>query len=492
MRTLKEYVEYFNKYDNELYKNHIDNACAFEWLENNVPLFECPDKTLEMIYYFRWWTLRKHIKKTPEGFVITEFLPDVPWSGKYNVINAAVGHHIYEARWLRNGRKYIEDYINFILSNPETTRRYSMWFIDAIVKFYEVSGNVPANKEFVGKLCDYYEYWETTHGLGNGMFWSIDNYDAMEYSISGTWNFEEKKGIRPTLNSYMCADCKALSALAEKAGMADVAEKYRKKHEVLKSKINETLWDGEFYKALHYEGEDYKQALEVDKTKIVRELIGFIPWYFNLPERGGEKAFCMLESEEYFYNQYGITTAEQNHPDFLYEADHECLWNGYIWPFATSQTLTALKNACKTVPPELGLKKTFVKLLCQYAESQFIVTDDGRKIPWIDEVKHPLREEWSSRKILEDWGWKKETGGTERGKDYNHSTFCDLVISGIVGVDSEADEFRIDPVIPGDWKYFRLENLRFRGSDYTVIYDKTGNMYGCGEGITVLKDGKKL
>jgi len=492
VHTLKDYVAYFNKNDNELYKNSIDNAHALEWLDNNVPLFECPDKTVEMIYYFRWWTLRKHIKQTPEGFVITEFLPDVLWSGKYNVINAAVGHHLYEARWLRNAGAYVEDYINFILSNPESTRRYSMWFVDAVVKFYEVSGNMPSDRKFVEKLCSYYEQWQTAHGLDNGMFWSVDEYDAMEYSISGTWNFESKKGIRPTLNSYMCADCGAISRLAENAGMTEVAEKYRQKHKKLKKQINEILWDGDFFKALHYNGEDFSRALDADKTKIVRELIGYIPWCFNLADRGREKAFCYLESEEHFYTPYGLTTAEQNHPDYLYEADHECLWNGYIWPFATSQTLLALKNASRYAPESLNLKQMFVKLLKQYAESQFITLKNGEKIPWIDEVRHPLRDEWSSRQILKSRGWKAETGGRERGRDYNHSTFCDLVISGIVGVECNAESFSVNPIIPDDWEYFKLENLRFRSSDYTVIYDKTGNVYGCGKGITVFKDGSIL
>src|SRR5690606_41087738 len=52
--------------------------------------------------YFRWWTYRKHLKRTPEGYIITEFLPEVPWSGKYNTINCPAGHHFYEGRWLQD------------------------------------------------------------------------------------------------------------------------------------------------------------------------------------------------------------------------------------------------------------------------------------------------------------------------------------------------------------------------------------------------------
>jgi hypothetical protein len=34
---------------------------------------------------------------------------------------------------------------------------------------------------------------------------------------------------------------------------------------------------------------------------------------------------------------------------------------------------------------------------------------------------------------------KKLKGGEEREKDYNHSTLCDLVISGLIGLRPRAD-----------------------------------------------------
>lgn len=93
--VIESYVNQFNREDNELYKQDIPNCGASDFLRKNIPFFECPDKELEKTYYFRWWTYRKHIKKTPDGFVITEFLPDVPWVGKYNTISCAANHHFY-------------------------------------------------------------------------------------------------------------------------------------------------------------------------------------------------------------------------------------------------------------------------------------------------------------------------------------------------------------------------------------------------------------
>ena len=79
---LKNYVDRFNKNDNELYKQFISNDESFEFLNKNIPMIDLPNKEIEETYYFRWWTYRKHIKNTDDGFVITEFLPKVFWSGK--------------------------------------------------------------------------------------------------------------------------------------------------------------------------------------------------------------------------------------------------------------------------------------------------------------------------------------------------------------------------------------------------------------------------
>ena len=310
----------------------------------------------------------------------------------------------------------------------------------------------------------------------------------MEYSISGTGpDKKPRRGIRPTLNSYMCADALALAKLATLLGETETASEYFSKYNKLKKFINEELYEDGFFRAYHYtENEDTSTVTARHKGESPRELIGYIPFMFDIPEKGREKCFDLLTDGSVFFTEYGLTTAEQSDPRFLYEVDHECLWNGYVWPFATSQTLTALKNVAFSTG-ENKYKDMFAALLKQYAVSHQMVREDGKTVPWIDEVRHPLRDEWSSRTILRDWGWIDRKGGYERGKDYNHSTFCDLVISGLCGVHEDKDELYVTPCIPEDWEYFRISGLRFRGSDYDIVYDKTGEKYGLGKGLNIIK-----
>src|SRR5215204_4178271 len=109
---LKSYTEYFNSIDSEYAVNLVPNAKAYDWLSQNIPLFDSPDSVLERTYYYRWWAMRKHLKQTPDGYVFTEFITSVNHAGKHNTVSSALGHHIYEGRWLQNP-DYLKQYISF-------------------------------------------------------------------------------------------------------------------------------------------------------------------------------------------------------------------------------------------------------------------------------------------------------------------------------------------------------------------------------------------
>jgi hypothetical protein len=81
--SFRPYIDEFNRNDVLERASYIDDAAARTWLRQNIPFFESSAKDIDEIYYFRWWTSRKHMKETPSGFVLTEFLSDVPWAGMY-------------------------------------------------------------------------------------------------------------------------------------------------------------------------------------------------------------------------------------------------------------------------------------------------------------------------------------------------------------------------------------------------------------------------
>jgi predicted GH43/DUF377 family glycosyl hydrolase len=482
--AFRHYVDDFNENDIAGKTNYIDNRSSWEWLRQNIPFFECANKDLEEMYYFRWWTFRKHIKKTPDGFVITEFLGEVPWAGKFNTISCPAAHHFYEGRWLRN-RSYLSDYARFWFGKDGDPRLYSFAAADAIRAWSMVTQDQQLGMDLFPDLVKNYEEWEKTHQDPNGLFWQTDDRDGMEMSIGGS-------GYRPTINSYMFGDAMALSDMATWVwpSKKDVVMKFRLKADKLRELVEQNLWDEtrQFYETLP----------RGDHTELVnvRELIGYVPWYYNLPNPGREAAWKQLMDPQGFYAAYGPTTAERRHPRFMFENPHECLCNGPSLPFATSQTLTAMANLLNNYRPDYVSKKDYLQLLRIYARSQHLKLADGKVIPFIDENLNPDTGEWLARSILYKFNAEqmKGKGGKDRGRDYNHSTFNDLIITGLVGLRPRLDQWvEVNPLVPGGaMDYFCLDGVRYHGWNLTILYDETGERYRRGKGLHVFADGQEI
>lgn len=483
--SFEHYVDEFNSGDDELYSQHVPNADAWKFLKANIPLFECPDKDIERTYYFRWWTYRKHIKNTPDGFVITEFLPRVPWAGKHNAISCPAGHHFYEGRWLHEP-KYLDDYAIFWFRKGGSPRRYSFWAADAFWARYMVTEDKNQITDLLDDLIANYREWEKKRLESDGLFWQIDDRDGMEVSIGGS-------GKRATINSYMYGDAAAISRIAALAERGDVAEQFRQKAAKIKSLVQTKLWDDEakFFKTLPRDAETL-----VD----VREQHGYTPWYFNLPDagRGYETAWKQLMDPGGFYAPFGPTTAEQRHPGFKisYEG-HECQWNGPSWPLSTAVTLTAMANVLNNYRQDTVSKADYFETLKIYTKSHRLKREDGSVVPWIDENLNPHTGDWISRTRLKGWkdgDWDPRKGGVERGKDYNHSSYCDLIISGLMGLRPQAgDIVKVNPLVPAEmWDWFCLDNVPYHGRIVTILWDKTGAKYGKGKGLRVFADGKEI
>ncbi len=483
---LLSYVAAFNREDEELYQNEIPNDKALSFLREEIPLFECPDPDIERSYYFRFWSYRKHLRKTKYGYAVTEFLPRVSWADpETNIIHAAVAHHVNEGRWLKNADRYLMSYLRHLLSHPALSHLYSAPMLDAILHLTQMRG-LSVDRTLFAEMEAYYKEWEDTHRLANGMLYSIDNEDAMEKSVSGTTPAGvARPGIRPTLNSYMAADAAALASFAEALGDREKATYYRTRSEALRTAINDTLWRDGFYRACHADTLEALPAALAGFDSPMEE-IGAIPFLYGIPPAERDEALLLFGDRAIFRAPHGITTCDMREPRYLEEHDHECLWNGYVWPYATSQTLGALLAAARRNAGDDRYKALFFELLSEYAANHKI-EKDGKTLPWIDEVMHPESGDWHSRSYLEAHGWiRYGENHYERGKDYNHSAFCDLVLSALTGADLSADGVpQFSPVIPDSWNDYRIENLYLYGKRYTVTYDKDGTRYGRGTGFIV-------
>lgn len=471
---LKNFVTEFNASDDEAIVNFVPNAQSFEWLSQNIPLFECPDSVIQKVYYYRWWALRKHLKQTPDGFIFTEFITKVNHAGKHNAVSSALGHHIYEGRWLRN-QQYINEYTSFWLDvDPKHTVQrfhgFSSWVDDAVYNRYLVN----LDKAFIEKnlltLEADYRKWEVEKQLPNQLFYQFDVKDAMEESISGG---RKEKNIRPTINSYMYGNAKALVAMAKLVQNDTLAQKYEAKAEQLRKLAIDNLWDekASFFKVKLEKTNGFSDA---------REAIGFIPWYFNLPDDKANiaKAWNQLIDTTGFKAPWGLTTAERRHPLFrTHGSGHGCEWDGPLWPYATTQTLKGLSNLLTNYKNHGAMNaQVFYDELHKYANSHQM---NGKL--YLGEYQDEKNGEWLK-------------GDNPRSKFYNHSSFADLIINDLVGLKPRADNIlEIKPLIPEkQWDWFCLDNVFYHGKNLTILWDKTGKKYGKGKGFMAFVEGKQI
>ncbi len=424
----------------------------------SFPAFVSSDAELNTTYDYRCGLYRRHVKATPAGHVITEFLPDVPWAGIYNTISCAAGHHLRDGRWMHQ-LSVPEEYAAFWCAEGDP-RLYSFALADSVLALASVTGNFAAADALYPKLAEIHQAWDD-HRTACGMYRQLCDRDGMEYSISGN-------GIRPTINSYMYAEKQALAILADRAQDACAAQNYRRGAEELRRQINDRLWNAStgMYGVLSDSGEPQN----------VRELIGYIPWIYGIPCAGRDGCFRNLLDPACFLAPHGLRTADASHPEYMKPFDHECLWNGPVWPFATAQALTAVIEYLHTAGQPVITPDEFMQLFLAYARSHR--DEDGT--PYLDENMHPDTGVWLARQILRSWN-RSETDVT-RGRHYNHSSFIDLVMTGVCGIRPAQDDRLVIRPLGTVLEAFSAKDILYHGRMLQIDWEKKTGLRVAAEG----------
>jgi hypothetical protein len=205
--------------------------------------------------------------------------------------------------------------------------------------------------------------------------------------------------------------------------------------------------------------------------------MGFVPWAFHTAPADNSPAWAQLTDPQGFAAPYGPPTVERRSPWFMHDAYNGCCrWDGPSWPYATSQTLTGLANLLAEYPGQSSVTKNdYYTALRQYALTQY---KDGT--PHVAEAHDPDQPKW----MYDSYN---------HSEDYNHSTYADLVLSGLLGIRPQQDSSVVlHPLVPDTWTHFAVENLAYHGHNLTVLWDRDGTHYRQGTGLTVYVDGKRV
>jgi len=491
------------------------------WFLENVPLLDCPDADIETTWWYRFEHLTKHLTygSPNSGYLFTEFLDRPSWSGAYGAISCPAGHQLSEARWLRSPR-IARDYARYWVNTPGAQpRNYSTWLADAVwgvhlvhpARLHLGAASHPAATPatvFPGDIVPGLEAntkgWHDRHFVpATGLSWQVGHDDGMEFNIASRQTTDILRGApsyRPSFIAYQWADLQALARMEDLLGEPAKAAGHRAAAESLRETMEARLWDerrGFFLAAFRddetLDGVTVKAGSRIyDSGRFAgsphgRELIGYVPWQFDMPSRGKgyEQAWKYLVDPEFFQAPFGPSTVERHDPMFILQP-HCCWWSGQSWPYATTQTLKALANVLQFRSPgfdndgpglqEVVSAKDYVALLNTYARTH---RKAGR--PYLAEACHP------------DTGSFEGHDAYNHSEHYFHSGYADLVITGLAGLIPRPDDtLEIRPLFPPEWDFFRLDRVIYRGREVAVVWDRDGSRYGLGAGLHLLADGRVI
>jgi Concanavalin A-like lectin/glucanases superfamily/F5/8 type C domain/Amylo-alpha-1,6-glucosidase len=466
------------------------------WYVSNIPFFECSDSTISDVYYYRWSLYKSHLKDLGnQGFISTEFLGDVSWAiSPFQSLNDATPFHIRDGRWVKNAR-YVNDYIHYMFADGGNDRHFSEAITDATYANFLARGDLAFASRYLTTMQSIYNAWANRYDSTKGLYWVEPLYDATEYTIAsidasnGVDGFGGGNAFRPSINSYMYANAQAISKLASLNGDNTTAQTYATRAAAIKSNFQSGLWNSSF--------QHFTDRFQVTNTSATvatvaywnfirgRELVGYVPWYFGMPDDSATYAASWnhLLSTSKFYGPYGLRTVEPTYQYYLkqyrYEGTSpECQWNGPSWPFQTTQVLGGMAN-----------------LLNDYTNKGPVTADR-----YVGVLRRFAQQHYSNGILDLQEDMNPDTGkvivGLARSHHYNHSSFVDLVITGLAGLRPRADNtLEINPLIPtGDSitnpiSYLCLENVSYHGHLVTILYDKDGSRYNLGAGLSVYVDG---
>jgi hypothetical protein len=482
------------------------------WFLNNIPFLEIDDAEIQQIYFYRWKLLRSHIREIgPQGTTILEFLDNVPWARQpYTDLNDSASFHLLEARWMRDPT-VVDDLIDHLYTGAANDRHFSESIAAATEATTLVTGDPDPALQHLDTMQNIYNAWDDHFDSARNLYWVEPLADATEYTISSIdasgagftdhpSTDQNRNGFtggfayRPSINSYQYANAMAITRIATEAHLPDVARDYRERAERLRSAMLAQLWNPTLQ---HFTDRYQRSTPYVTAGDFIRgrELVGYVPWAFELPPHDNSTsskayagAWSHLVSPNQLAGTHGLRTVEPSYPRYLtqYRYDQatgrpECQWNGPSWPFQTSQALTGLANFLDDYPSAVLGRADYLRLLRQYTHQHYL--SPGK--PDIEEDYNP--------------GTGAPIVGLPRSHHYFHSTYIDLVLSGLIGIRPRADNIlEVDPLLPSHpdanqaIRYFALQGLAYHHHDVSIFYDEDGSRYHLGVGLTIFVDHRRV
>lgn len=315
------------------HSSYVEDLHDPQWYLDNIPFVDFPDKSVQDVYYYRTSVIKRHLKYNHpgHGWSFTEFIQPVSWASKFQSIPDSAGHHILEARWIRDPN-YVKDVIQlYTRGGLEVISglTYTEFIVSAIYEHAQVTGDVNFLKSQLEGMIHMYNLWNVTQNPTTGLYHRTPLLDAQEYSLPGylvggpnggpvgawgnynnNWSLIDNgpETYRISFNAYMVSAARTISSVATLAHEHDLAQEWNHTASTLDGRMSEMLYDSN----LNF----WTDVIEGSNERAVGlQLIGYYPYRFGIGTddakiRGLEASL----TSENFLTEFGPTTLGQDNP----------------------------------------------------------------------------------------------------------------------------------------------------------------------------------
>jgi hypothetical protein len=192
-------------------------------------------------------------------------------------------------------------------------------------------------------------------------------------------------------------------------------------------------------------------------------VIGVYPFYFGMFSAEADAPYAAawrsVVNPNELWTTWPVASASKQCPAYSQDEHFHgkkvghCMWNGPTWPHANSFVLSAMAETLRTFPQSPLSVSDLYALFRSYTMAQF--RDGDLTFPWTGEFYNGDTGVWRTDQ-----------------RDYNHSTYIDILIADIIGLRPRPDDaIELRPLIEAAMPAFLLDGVRYHDHDLTIAWD---------------------
>ncbi|MGC9670905.1 MGH1-like glycoside hydrolase domain-containing protein [Planosporangium sp. 12N6] len=480
-----EYASYRDASPDNAFATHV--RAYHKWWADNVPYIDVPEPAIKKEIFYRWWLMRFNNLDANIPGQTYQFPTSVEGAlGYNNAIVLTQPMHIDDLKYLRDPKYSYGDWLSVgqvskggrFVDNPgdpeNWSNSYTQYIAEAAWKSYQIHGGQPA---IAANLAHYAE----GDVKGQLAYYDHDNNGIIEYdwgALTGNdadaVSFHWRSGnLDRTEAAYQYSGALAAAQAYDATGDSAKATELRNLANRIRTAVSTVLWDpgDKLLKHRHVAS----NALDPWK-----EINNYYPYAVGLmPNTDEYKQALRLLADPAEYPVFPFYTANQR--DKAAAAAAGSPGSNNFSTINSTVQFRLLSSALRTYPNQWIGTEDYKKLLYWNAWAQYV--DGNTAWPdanefwanWNPTTRHIDYRSWIHHNILGSSNW--------------------TVIEDVAGLRPRNDaKVELSPITIG-WPNFTVNNLRYRNSDLTIVWDDPSDgvvrYSGVPEGYSIYVNGTR-